>query len=141
MSPEALLARLQRVRRNGRGWQALCPAHADRNPSLSICEVDGKILLCCFAGCTAEAICAALGIKLSNLFPERREPRRKKPPILRFVEEQLSGLRSRLTPRDRERSVIVVLATRKSADAAFARALALTVEGDLVQLAMKEGAE
>jgi hypothetical protein len=68
MTVEAVLARLQGVRRNGNGWMALCPAHADKNPSLSINEGKGKILLKCFAGCTTEAVCAATGIELSELF-------------------------------------------------------------------------
>jgi hypothetical protein len=47
---------------------ARCPAHADKNPSLSLTERDGKILLKCFAGCSSEVICAELGIELSDLF-------------------------------------------------------------------------
>ena len=47
MSPEAFLARLSGVRRNGTGWKALCPAHADRNPSLSVTAQKGKF--CCSA--------------------------------------------------------------------------------------------
>ena len=41
----SILDRLQGAHRNGRGWVARCPAHVDRNPSLSIDERDGKILL------------------------------------------------------------------------------------------------
>ena len=37
---------------SGSCWMAKCPAHDDRNPSLSIAEVDGKVLLHCHAGCT-----------------------------------------------------------------------------------------
>ena len=44
------LARVLEARRSGASWMAKCPAHDDRNPSLSITEVDGKILLvCCIA--------------------------------------------------------------------------------------------
>jgi hypothetical protein len=40
--------------------------------SLSIREVDdGRILLHCFAGCGIHAVTAALGIELSDLFPQR----------------------------------------------------------------------
>ncbi len=62
-----ILERLKRVRRNGDGWIALCPAHKDRNPSLSIHVRDGRILLHCHAGCSPEAISAALGIELLEL--------------------------------------------------------------------------
>jgi putative DNA primase/helicase len=68
MNLEAVLARLQSLRRKGSGWQACCPAHEDKNPSLSICECKGNILLKCFAGCSFEAVCAALGIEPRELF-------------------------------------------------------------------------
>jgi putative DNA primase/helicase len=67
---DSSLARLKGVRRNGSGWQALCPAHEDRNPSLSVHERDGRILLFCHAGCTPEAVCSALGIELCELFTD-----------------------------------------------------------------------
>lgn len=47
---------------------ALCPAHADRNPSLSISEKDGKVLIHCMAGCVTEDVCKAAGIKRRELF-------------------------------------------------------------------------
>lgn len=40
--------------------QAPCPAHTDKNPSLSIKEENGKILVYCHAGCTQQAVLAAL---------------------------------------------------------------------------------
>ena len=42
---ESVLACLQGVRRDGNQWKALCPAHPDKNPSLSVREANGKILL------------------------------------------------------------------------------------------------
>ena len=72
---ESVLSRLQGVRRNGHGWTARCPAHEDRNPSLSIHERDGKILLHCHAGCAVEAICAAASIGIRELFPDTPGPR------------------------------------------------------------------
>jgi putative DNA primase/helicase len=67
MNVEGVLARLAAVRRSGTGWQALCPAHADRNPSLSVHIRDNKILLHCHAGCSQEAVLAALGIEALEL--------------------------------------------------------------------------
>jgi hypothetical protein len=114
---------------------ALCPAHADKNPSLSINESNGKILLHCFAGCSVESICEVLQIRVSDLFSEHVTAREKKQPeIVRRVEQQIADLRSRLTPHDRERAVTVVLANETSLDGAIARALALAVEGELVQV-------
>ncbi len=55
------IARALKGRRSGRGWVARCPAHADRNPSLSIGSAsDGRLLLHCFAGCAFEDILDAL---------------------------------------------------------------------------------
>lgn len=54
-------AEVLRGRRSGAGWIARCPAHDDRNPSLSIAEgKDGRLLLKCFRGCTFEEVIAAL---------------------------------------------------------------------------------
>lgn len=68
---ERLLPRLKKVKRSGRGWVACCPAHDDRDPSLSIDEgQDGRVLLKCHAGCSTEAIVGALGLDVKDLFPE-----------------------------------------------------------------------
>jgi len=76
MNLEAVLERLQGVRRNGSGWMTLCPAHADKTPSLSLTERNGKVLLKCFAGCSSEAVCAELGIELGELFTDNGAARR-----------------------------------------------------------------
>ena len=47
--------------RSGSAWMALCPAHKDREPSLSITDADnGKVLVRCHAGCNQEQVIAAL---------------------------------------------------------------------------------
>ena len=43
-------------------WKAQCPAHEDKNPSLSITEQPGRLLLHCHAGCTFDAILESAGI-------------------------------------------------------------------------------
>ena len=65
-----LLNQLKGVRRNGDGWTCRCPAHADKENSLSVRHADGKWLLKCFAGCTVEQIASAIGLKVSDLFEE-----------------------------------------------------------------------
>ncbi len=71
MRIEKLLAQLDRVKPTRRGWTARCPAHQDQSPSLAIRETDdGRILVHCFAGCSATDICTALGIRLADLFPD-----------------------------------------------------------------------
>jgi len=52
------------------GWEALCPAHEDHNPSLSVGQgSNGRVLVCCHAGCTAEEIVEAVGLRMSDLMP------------------------------------------------------------------------
>ena len=46
------IAEALKGKRIGKSWMAPCPAHDDRNPSLSIDETnDGLVLVCCHAGC------------------------------------------------------------------------------------------
>lgn len=70
---ERLLQRLEKVRSTGRGsWLACCPSHEDRTPSLSLKEGDDdRVLLRCWAGCTAHEVVGALGMTLADLFPPR----------------------------------------------------------------------
>jgi hypothetical protein len=69
---EKILDRLRGARRYDGSWKALCPAHEDREPSLSVTEVgDGRALLKCFAGCATEDIVAELGLEMKDLFERR----------------------------------------------------------------------
>lgn len=73
MGLETLLSRLDGVKAgNGVGrFIARCPAHDDRSPSLTIRgEDDGRILIHCFAGCSAVDVVQSLGLSMSDLFPE-----------------------------------------------------------------------
>lgn len=74
---DALAARDCRVSRNGAGWQAQCPAHDDRKPSLVIGEGDdGRALVHCQANCATGDVLAALGLADADLF-ERRNGHRE----------------------------------------------------------------
>ena len=83
-----LLHHLDNVKETGAGkWQARCPAHDDKNPSLSVKEInDGTLLLKCWGGCSAGEIVGAVGLELSDLFPKQdafdhtRTPRRETRP-------------------------------------------------------------
>jgi hypothetical protein len=69
---EKVLDRLGGARRYDGSWKALCPAHEDREPSLSVTEGDdGRALLKCFAGCATEDIVAELGLEMEDLFERR----------------------------------------------------------------------
>lgn len=63
-----VLNRLSSVKKNGSGYKALCPAHHDTKPSLSIDEKDGKILVNCHAGCETSDILEAIGLNWKDLF-------------------------------------------------------------------------
>ena len=66
----ALLANGQSQR--GRKWT--CPAHEDRNPSMTVSSGrEGRVLVKCFAGCDARQIVDALGMEWTDLFEEPRE--------------------------------------------------------------------
>lgn len=70
---QEILSRLQKVKKNGSGYTALCPSHDDKQQSLSVKESGGKILVKCFAGCDASNIVSALGIELKDLFAEPKQ--------------------------------------------------------------------
>ena len=79
---EKVLERLEGVRRSNGSWKALCPAHEDREPNLSVTEGDdGRALIKCFAGCENADIVNALGFEMNDLF-ERRNGQRK---VLRSI--------------------------------------------------------
>ncbi len=67
---ERILSRLDRVQATSDGsWMACCPAHDDRNPSLSInLREDGRVLLHCFSGCETEQVLAAADLSWQDLF-------------------------------------------------------------------------
>jgi hypothetical protein len=74
---DRVLPYLSRLRPRGdHRWTALCPAHEDKTPSLTIREAADRILIRCWAGCTAEEITAAFGLTTAALFDTASERRR-----------------------------------------------------------------
>jgi len=84
MIADKLLSRLEKVKRKGdNSWLACCPAHDDKHPSLGITEKGERVLLRCFSHqCDVSDIVHAVGLELSDLFPEKTskggKPIRKK---------------------------------------------------------------
>jgi hypothetical protein len=75
MTPiEKFIQRLSKVKgRNGQ-WTAVCPSHEDNSPSLSVREAeDGRVLVHCFGGCDIQSVLGAVGLDMSDLFPERAD--------------------------------------------------------------------
>ncbi|MDZ4688653.1 MAG: DUF3987 domain-containing protein, partial [Planctomycetaceae bacterium] len=120
MTPvDLVLSRLKTAKRNGKGWSACCPAHEDRNPSLSIWQMDnGSAAVKCFAGCPNDAVLAAIGLTWRDLKPPPDErppgcatkPRKPKPkpgesspsppagPSFATADEAVAALVDRLGP-------------------------------------------
>src|SRR5689334_4380082 len=51
-----------------------CPSHQDRRKSLSAYLTSDRLLLHCFAGCSTESIVSGFGLRLADLFFDRRKP-------------------------------------------------------------------
>lgn len=62
-----------------------CPAHDDRDPSLSVSTGDKGIVLHCFAGCHTEDILNAIGFDYSDIFYEQRAPDTTTPPAFKIA--------------------------------------------------------
>jgi hypothetical protein len=75
-----LLARLEsktqsKPRKSGAGYTCRCPAHEDKNPSLTVSEGrGGKLLVKCQAGCGFKDIAAKLDLKEADFFPDKSKP-------------------------------------------------------------------
>lgn len=76
MQVAQLLTQLKNVKGHEGQWTALCPAHNDREHSLSIGLKDNKILLTCFAGCSVESICQSIKVEVSDLFLDKDTPKK-----------------------------------------------------------------
>lgn len=82
---DLLLDRLQGVKQHGDRYAALCPAHQDKSPSLSLSRgKDGRALVHCYAGCETRDVLAAVGLEMRDLFldnlsnDQRQQYRRNK---------------------------------------------------------------
>lgn len=53
---------------SGQQYKGICPAHDDKEASLSARFENGKILLHCHAGCDTAAVIEAMGLKTGDLF-------------------------------------------------------------------------
>jgi 5S rRNA maturation endonuclease (ribonuclease M5) len=68
--PVENLVSLLKAKRRGKSWEAKCPAHEDRKPSLCLNEgADGRALIKCQAGCSTDAVMRAIGLTTKDLFP------------------------------------------------------------------------
>jgi putative DNA primase/helicase len=70
---DTVTARLaERTGGTGRNGDWPCPAHEDNTPSLSVSPGNEGVVLYCHAGCATEAVVAALGLTMADLFDTPR---------------------------------------------------------------------
>ena len=66
---ETIARALQGRKQADGSFMVLCPAHADKNPSLHVSQSGEKTLVKCLAGCDQESVISAL--KSKHLWPEK----------------------------------------------------------------------
>ncbi len=74
MNIQEFITHFKAVKQMGENqYMALCPAHNDKKPSLSVGLSENKkqILLHCYAGCSAEDILNAVGLKKKDLYDNK----------------------------------------------------------------------
>ena len=80
-----LISRLKQAKESVPGKAtALCPAHNDKNPSLSIKLTDQKILLNCHAGCSFTAIVSALNMNINQFNTKNSKPKKRRQEVCRY---------------------------------------------------------
>lgn len=107
---DEVLTRLEKVRQTGpAAWKALCPAHEDRNPSLSVAEApNGMVLLHCWAGCPLDAVVQAIGLRVSDLFPPQAPPLTPQERLAWAQRKRLAGWAAALRVLHNEATVIQI---------------------------------
>lgn len=129
-----VLSRLHGIKPNGSGssWTARCPAHDDGQASLSVTIGDeGRVLLKCFAGCTAEDAVSALGLQMKDLF------------VRKDYRQVLAAARSAPSPVAKPPAPLTVrdLSAAKGIDEPFLRKQGLedTPEGVVIEYRLMDG--
>lgn len=109
---DTLISKLDKVTRSRTSkdrWQARCPAHDDKGPSLSIRETDdGRVLVHCFAGCSVHEIAQAVGLELSDLFPPGADGQHYRPESLTPAERQALQARLAASRADRAAEQVAI---------------------------------
>ena len=82
---KGLISRLNQAKESVPGKAtALCPAHNDKNPSLSVKLTDQKIFLKCHAGCSFSAIVSALNMNTHQFNAENPKPKKRRQEVCRY---------------------------------------------------------
>ena len=111
VSIDLLLSRLENVQRSGQGWRADCPCGHRAHSALSLAQGDdGRLLLHCFAGCSAADVLGGLGLTLGDVMPERL--RDESPEGRRAARERfrLASVHGAAGVLEREASIVLLVA-------------------------------
>ena len=92
-----VLSRLDKVKKQGNGYVACCPVHGDNHPSMSVKEVDGRILMHCHA-CHADIqeIAQSAGLNMSDLFEESLNDKQRLTLDLGRTQRELDSLENKI---------------------------------------------
>lgn len=74
-----VLSRLNGVKGGNGQWSARCPCrNDDNNPSLSVAEENGRVLMHCHrgSGCDVFKICESMGIRVADIMPDDPMPKK-----------------------------------------------------------------
>src|SRR5665648_25741 len=92
MEKHEFLKKLNKVKGSGNQFTACCPAHDDKNASLSISTGNnGKILLKCHAGCTTEAVLKSMDLTTKDLFSEEKVKSKKRTVVEEYIYTNVEG--------------------------------------------------
>lgn len=145
MTAAELAGRLHAQLAGSGRWRCRCPVHKGRSAtSLSLREGDdGRVLIHCFGGCRTADVLAAAGLRWHDISPAGpHQPRfadaldNSARHAVACAQESLRRHPGPGTLRDGELSVVATRA--EHVDHAIARALALAINGEVVQVVLDD---
>lgn len=131
---DVLRSRLKGVKQHGDRFMAVCPAHQDKSPSLSLSRgEDGRALVHCFAGCKTRDVLGAVGLEMHNLFPESLSKEQRKQ-FRRMKLESLRGFERLIIEAAKSEAQLGILSEGHLAELALAQERVVQLDRQLEEL-------
>lgn len=131
---DVLRSRLKGVKQHGDRFMAVCPAHQDKSPSLSLSRAeDGRALVHCFAGCKTRDVLGAVGLEMHNLFPESLSKEQRKQ-FRRMKLESLRGFECLIIEAAKSEAQLGILSEGHLAELALAQERVVQLDRQLEEL-------
>lgn len=131
---DVLRSRLKGVKQHGDRFMAVCPAHQDKSPSLSLSRADdGRALLHCFAGCKTRDVLGAVGLEMHDLFPESLSKEQHKQ-FRRMKLESLRGFECLIIEAAKSEAQLGILSEGHLAELALAQERVVQLDRQLEEL-------